>query len=142
MIHDLITALKIYEMKRALGNDALTALGERYGRSVAEIYSLLTFYTETSSPHRGRYKINLCRSLPCKMKRMDDVVAALGEELGIMPEGCTEDGFFSLHLVNCIGACDCAPAMLVNGELYGNLTPHKIREILAILRNAAAGKKS
>ena len=50
--------------------------------------------------------------------------------LGISPGGTTPDGRFSFELTNCIGACDKAPAMLINDEVHGHLTPEKIAEIL------------
>ena len=54
----------------------------------------------------------------------------IGEKLGIKPGETTEDGEFSLQLTNCIGACDQAPAMMINDKLYVNLTPRKIVRIL------------
>ena len=133
---DLLTALKQYEKRGKLGSDEIVELGEQYGRSIVEVLSLSTFYSQTSSPREGKYKINICRSLPCKMKNMDDVLAVLREEFGLFPECHTEDGIFSLHLANCIGACDRAPAMLVNDRLYGELTPQKVRKILKSLQHS------
>jgi NADH:ubiquinone oxidoreductase subunit E len=57
-------------------------------------------------------------------------MGAIERELGIAPGQTTPDGRFSLELVNCIGACDEAPAMLVNNDLYGKLTAKKISQIL------------
>jgi NADH:ubiquinone oxidoreductase subunit E len=54
----------------------------------------------------------------------------LKRQLGIGPGETTADGRFTFELTNCIGACDQAPAMLVDDELYGELTPGKIKEIL------------
>jgi NADH:ubiquinone oxidoreductase subunit E len=54
----------------------------------------------------------------------------VAHEIGITPGQTTRDGKFSFHLTNCIGACDMAPAMLVNHEVHGDLTPSKIAEIL------------
>ena len=53
------------------------------------------------------------------------------EELGIQDGGITADGKFSLDSVRCIGACGLAPAMVVNGEVYGRMTTDKIRDIIA-----------
>jgi len=54
----------------------------------------------------------------------------IGQELGIAPGQTTPDGRFTFELTNCIGACDQAPAMLINDEVYGELTREKISEIL------------
>jgi NADH-quinone oxidoreductase subunit E len=133
---DLLSELKsIREKKGGLGSDDLRQISKKHGKKLAEVYSVATFYTETLPGKRGKYRINLCRSLPCRMKEMEEILLNLMDELRIGPEGVTEDGLFSLHLVNCIGACDSAPAMLVNDELFGDLTNGKVRRIIRDIRN-------
>ena len=63
------------------------------------------------------------------------ILHSLQEQLGIKPGETTPDGLFSLELVNCIGACDQAPAMLINDEVHGKLTPKKISKILKSYRS-------
>ena len=58
------------------------------------------------------------------------MIANIGEVLGISPGETTADGRFSFELTNCIGACDQAPAMLVDDEVHGQLTPDKIADVL------------
>jgi NADH-quinone oxidoreductase subunit E len=58
------------------------------------------------------------------------IIKAIEETLSISPGETTSDGRFSFELTNCIGACDQAPAMLVDDEVHGHLTPEKISEIL------------
>jgi NADH-quinone oxidoreductase subunit E len=128
---DIITELKkIRREHGTLSSRDLREIGKKHDKSVAEMYSIATFYTETVPKTRGRYRINLCQSLPCGMKKMEDILQFLQEELQISPGGVTDDGMFSLHLVNCIGACDNAPAMLINETLYGDLTTHEVKNIL------------
>jgi NADH:ubiquinone oxidoreductase subunit E len=64
------------------------------------------------------------------MKGAHTVVESLRKELGIAPGETTPDGRFSLELTNCIGACDEAPAMLVNDDIHGGLTPEKLGTVL------------
>jgi NADH:ubiquinone oxidoreductase subunit E len=64
------------------------------------------------------------------MKDAERLIGWIGKELGINPEETTADGRFTLTLTNCIGACDQAPAMLIDDEVYGQLTPERISEIL------------
>jgi NADH:ubiquinone oxidoreductase subunit E len=131
MKNNILSEIKEYERnKGALDSEAFIQIAKRHGRSVAAVYSVSTYYSETSSSVRGKYKINLCQSLPCRMKGSEDILAVLQTMLHIDPEECTEDGMFSLHLVNCIGVCDRAPAMLVNGHLYGDLTQKEIQRLL------------
>jgi NADH:ubiquinone oxidoreductase subunit E len=63
------------------------------------------------------------------------ILQSLEEQLGIKPGETTSDGLFTLELANCIGACDQAPAMLVNDEVHGKLTQKKISKILKSYRS-------
>jgi NADH-quinone oxidoreductase subunit E len=76
------------------------------------------------------YVIRVCKSIPCNLKSSKVIVETVQAELGIEPGETTQDGKFSLLLTNCIGACDQAPAMLLNHDLHGNLTSAKIAKIL------------
>lgn len=100
------------------------------GRSISEVYGVVTFYHFLSTRPLGRNVIRVCKSIPCYLKSSQLVVEAVQAELGIAPGETTPDGRFSLHLTNCIGACDHAPAMLLNHDLHGNLDPVKIAQIL------------
>lgn len=98
--------------------------------SISEVYGVATFYHFLSTRPLGRYVIRICKSIPCHLKSSQLVVEAIQTKLGITPGETTSDGRFSLQLINCIGACDQAPAMLLNHDLYGDLTPAKIAQIL------------
>jgi NADH-quinone oxidoreductase subunit E len=100
------------------------------GLSISELYGIATFYHFLSTRPLGRYVIRVCKSVPCYLKRSQLVVEIIQAELGITPGETTLDGRFSLLLTNCIGACDQAPAMLVNHDLHSNLTPNKIAQTL------------
>jgi NADH-quinone oxidoreductase E subunit len=98
--------------------------------SISEVYGVATFYHLLSTKPLGRNVIRVCKCVPCYLKSSQLVVETIQENLGIAPGETTSDGRFSLQLINCIGACDQAPAMLLNHDLYGNLTPAKIAKIL------------
>jgi NADH:ubiquinone oxidoreductase subunit E len=98
--------------------------------SIGEVYGVATFYHFLSIRPSGRNIIRVCKSIPCYLKSSQRVIETIEAKLGIAPGETTPDGLFSLQLTNCIGACDQAPAMLLNGELHGNLTPAKIAQIL------------
>jgi len=100
------------------------------GLSISEVYGVATFYHLLSIKPLGRYVIRVCKCVPCYLKNSQLVVDTIQEELGIVPGETTLDSKFSLELTNCIGACDQAPAMLLNHDLYGYLTPAKIEKIL------------
>jgi NADH:ubiquinone oxidoreductase subunit E len=68
------------------------------------------------------------------MENAPMIVESLKKEIGIKPGETSADGRFSMELTNCIGACDQAPAMLVNDDVHGFLTPEKIKHILRSYR--------
>ncbi|MBO8140256.1 MAG: NADH-quinone oxidoreductase subunit NuoE [Thermosipho sp. (in: Bacteria)] len=96
----------------------------------AKIFGVATFYAQFSLKPKGEYTILICDGTACHMEGSMKLVSAIEEELGIKPGEVTQDLKFSLDKVGCLGACALAPAMVINGEVYGNLTPEKTKEIL------------
>lgn len=113
-----------------LSEEAMSAAARTLSLPLSEVYGVATFYAFISVKPRGRNVIRVCKSLPCYMKNGRRVAESVEKEIGIRPGASTADGRFSFELTNCIGACDQAPAMLVNDNLYGSLTPKKISGIL------------
>jgi NADH-quinone oxidoreductase E subunit len=97
---------------------------------LSEVYGVATFYSFISARPLGRNIIRVCKSLPCYLRNSEMILEDLTKELDIKPGETTPDGRFSLELTNCIGGCDMAPAMLVNNDLHGDLTPEKISKVL------------
>ncbi len=110
--------------------DKVAEIADSLGLTVGDVYGVATFYSFLSVKKIGRNVIRICRSLPCHLKGAEMVAKTVTETLDISPGETTPDGRFTLEMTNCIGACDLAPAMLVNSDLHGNLTPEKIVGIL------------
>jgi NADH:ubiquinone oxidoreductase subunit E len=110
---------------------ALTDLAVQLSIPVVDVYAAATFYRALPLKPVGRHVIKVCKSVPCYLKHNRPVIDALERELGIAPGHTSQDGLFSLELVNCIGACDNAPAMMIDDDVFGDLTPEKVTEILA-----------
>ncbi len=91
--------------------------------SIGEVYGVATFYSFLSAKPLGRNIIRVCKSLPCFLKNSEMIVKSVADEIGIKPGDTTPDGKFSFELTNCIGDCDKAPAMLINDDVHGDLTP-------------------
>ena len=126
--------LEEQEKSRYISEAFIEVTAREMGLSIAEVYGVVTFYHFLSVRPLGRHVIRVCKSITCSMKNHRLVVEAIQAELGIAPGQTTADGEFSLELVNCIGACDQAPAMLLNHELHGGLTAAKISAIIAACR--------
>lgn len=125
--------MRLEETQRKLGylpEEYMAELADSLGIPLSEVYGVATFYSFLTTKPQGKYMIRLCKSVPCYLKNADTVAAFLEKELGIKPGETTPDGRFSLQLVNCIGACDKAPAMLINDDVHGDLSPEKIIEVL------------
>jgi NADP-reducing hydrogenase subunit HndA len=102
---------------------------------LAEIYGVVTFYTQFTLQPKGKYKIQLCLGTACYVKGSSLVLDKLKEKLGINVGDCTEDGKFSLDACRCIGACGLAPVMMINDEVYGRLSPDDVEGILDKYKN-------
>jgi NADH:ubiquinone oxidoreductase subunit E len=98
------------------------------------VYGVATFYTMYSLKPRGRNLIRVCQSPPCHLLGSTTVAKELMRQLGIAFGETTADKRFTLEMSSCLGVCGVAPAMMVNDEVYGNLTPELIAEVIAGLR--------
>ena len=98
--------------------------------SISEVYGIVTFYSFLSEKPLGRNVIKVCQSLPCFLKNSEMIIKSVAAELGVTSGEATSDGRFCFQLTNCIGACDEAPAMMINSDVRVNLTPSKISQIL------------
>jgi len=113
---------------------AMTEIAKGAGVTLSEAYGVATFYSFLSLSPQGKHVIRVCKSLPCYLENGPMIMESVGASLGISPGETTPDGNFSFELTNCIGACDEAPAMLVDDKVYGSLTPGKIGDILRSYR--------
>lgn len=105
-------------------------ISEQTGIPLAEIYGVVTFYTQFSLNPKGKYKIAVCLGTACYVKGAGKIIERIQEKLGIAPDDCTPDGKFSLEATRCIGACGLAPVITINEEVYGRLSIDDIDEIL------------
>ena len=113
-----------------LSKEVMTELAESLGLSKSDVYGVASFYSFLSTKPQGRNVIRICKSLPCLLTKCQTIIESVEKEIGIKPGETTPDGRFSFQLTNCIGACDKAPAMMINDDVHVNLTPKKISKIL------------
>ncbi|MEJ2691156.1 MAG: NADH-quinone oxidoreductase subunit NuoE [Deltaproteobacteria bacterium] len=128
----------LYSLQRHYGylsDEAIREGAEICGRPPIELEELATFYDFIYREPVGRYVIHVCDGLVCWMDREFSVLDYLCRTLAIEPGGTSADGEFTVLPAACIGFCDHAPAMLINGEMYGPLDPQSIDRILADLRD-------
>jgi NADH-quinone oxidoreductase subunit E len=118
------------EKRKCVSEEAMVEMARGLGMTLGDVYGVTTFYAFLSTKPLGRHVIRVCKSVPCCLKEAEVILRRIQEELDIGPGETTADGRFTLEVTNCIGACDEAPAMLVDEQVHGNLTPEKISETL------------
>ncbi len=111
---------------------AATGIGE------AEIYGVLTFYSQFRLQPMGRHVIRACAGTACHVSGAKSIAETLKDELKIDVGETTPDGAFSLFTVACIGCCSLSPVLVLDGETYGRLTPAKVRKLLSDVRKKDA----
>lgn len=105
-------------------------IAEGLGISLAEVYGVVTFYSQFSLKPKGKYRVSVCLGTACYVKGSDKILAEVEKELGIKCGECTEDGMFSIDSCRCVGACGLAPVMMVDDEVYGRLTEKEVKSVL------------
>ncbi|MBQ8391987.1 MAG: NAD(P)H-dependent oxidoreductase subunit E [Clostridia bacterium] len=108
-----------------------TMIADGLGVPLAEVYGVVTFYTQFSLNPKGEYKIAVCLGTACYVKGSGDILEKFKELTGIDVDGCTPDGKFSLEATRCIGACGLAPVFTINEDVYGRVTADDIPAIFA-----------
>jgi NADH-quinone oxidoreductase subunit E len=127
----------MYDLQRHYGflsDKAVREAADLLNMTPLEIDELATFYDFIYREPVGKYVIHVCDSSICYIYGCESVMEYLSEKLGIRAGETTADGLFTLLPVCCVGFCDHAPVMLINGKPYGRLTPDSIDHILETLR--------
>ena len=94
------------------------------------VREVVSFYTMFNREPVGKYHIQVCSNLSCTLMGAEKLIDYLTEKLGIRSGETTPDKRFTLTSVECLGACEQAPSMMVNSKYYGDLDRKKIDEIL------------
>jgi len=97
---------------------------------ITNVYSIATFYKALSLKPKGKYIIKVCNGTACHIRGSDKILDEINSLLKIKPGQTTEDGLFSVEIVNCVGACALAPVMVINDKYFGNMTKDKLKEVL------------
>lgn len=127
----VIEALKVVQEHRGYVSDEnIKDIAEFLEMTPDEVDSVATFYNLIFRKPVGEHVILMCDSVSCWIMGYDNLKDHLNKKLNIDIGQTTEDGKFTLLTIPCLGACDRAPAMMIDNELYGDLTPGKIDEIL------------
>src|SRR5207253_4181670 len=122
----------VHDALRCVSRAAIKEIADILDLSPAEVYDTMTFYQffrEEQAP-LGRTRLWVCRSLACALRGGDALLETVCHKLGVQPGGTGADGKITVEFAECIGACEGAPAVLLDDEARMNVTPDKVDGLL------------
>ena len=115
---------------RYLPEAELRYISKKVNVPITQIYSIVNFYNRFSLTPKGKNEISVCLGTACHVNGAVRVMNEISEKLNIHAGETTDDLSFSLNEVRCIGACSLAPAVVINEETYGKVTPKQVGKLL------------
>ncbi|NLW89108.1 MAG: NAD(P)H-dependent oxidoreductase subunit E [Clostridiaceae bacterium] len=119
----------------ALSDDDIRAVAKAMELPVSRVCSVVEFYSLLSRKKRGKHIIQLCGDVPCYINGSVNLKESLEKELGIVFGETTGDGLFTLEFTSCLGYCEQSPAMRIDEDMYGRVTPEALPAILEKYRS-------
>lgn len=117
-----------------LPDSAIEAVAAELELDPSEVYGVVTFYDLYHQKPVGRNRIRVCTNVSCMLRGSDEIMATLGDELGVSEGEVTSDGRCSFIHFECLGSCDTAPMMMINDRYHENLTPDEARRVVRELK--------
>jgi len=113
-------------------------IARRLSLPLAKVYGVVSFYSFFSMVPRGKHVIDVCMGTACFVVGADKVLAEFKKQLAIESGETTPDKLFSLNALRCVGACGLAPVVVVDGKMYGKVTPQDVAKIIDEYRGGAS----
>ncbi|MBI9035979.1 MAG: NAD(P)H-dependent oxidoreductase subunit E [Bacteroidales bacterium] len=120
----------VVQVERYLSEEAMLIIAEELEISAADVYGTASFYTFLDTVPRGKNIVRVCKTITCKMKGNQEIVETLEDMLKIKVGETTGDNQFTLLTANCLGWCHKGPVMLVNDEVFPEITPQKAMDVI------------
>lgn len=117
--------------------DAMRTVSKDLGVPLMEVYRVANFYKAFSLKPRGKHLITICTGTACHVRGSHLLLDQVNGQLGLEPGATTEDGFFTLERVNCLGACALGPVVVHNGNYHHHKTPNKLRKLIDSVRTTS-----
>lgn len=115
---------EVQEEYRYLPQEVMTFVATSLGISAAKVFGVASFYAHFTLEPKGKYVIKICDGTACHVKKSTNILEALEKRLGVTEEKkTTKDMLFTLETVSCLGACGLAPAIVINEDVHGLMTP-------------------
>ena len=120
----------VVQSEKCLSEEVLISIARELELSAAEVYGTASFYTFLDTIPRGHNIIRVCKTITCHMKGKDEILLALENMLNVSVGETTHDKKFTLLTGNCLGWCHKGPVMLVNNDVFPELTVQKAIEVI------------
>lgn len=131
---------EVQAVYKYLSKDMISYVATSIGVPPSRVYGVATFYAHFSLQPKGRHIIKLCDGTACHVKKSHGILNALYEKLNLSADKrTTDDLLFTIETVSCLGACGLAPVMVVDEDVYGQVTPEQACEVVDKL---IAGEKA
>ncbi|MFW5755264.1 MAG: NADH-quinone oxidoreductase subunit NuoE [Tangfeifania sp.] len=121
----------VIRQEKYLSEHSMVEIAREMDIPASDVFGTATFYSFLETQPAGKFIIRVCKTITCSMKGKNQILFAIQDMLKIKVGETTPDSRFTLLETNCLGWCHKAPAMLINDEVYTDLTPEMIREILS-----------
>ena len=137
--------LMLHDVQHELGYipfEAMEMIAKASGTSAAEVYGVVTFYSQFTVKPKGKHVVNVCMGTACYVKGAQDLLSRIQDLTKSPVNGTSDDGVFSLDATRCLGACGLAPVAVIDGTVIGIAATSKtledaIKSIIKLERNQA-----
>lgn len=123
----------IQEKLGYLPSEAVPIIASELNLTRAEVHGVVSFYHDFRSKPPGRNVVKICQAESCQAMGSVALTAFAKKQLGVDLHETTKDEVFSLEPVYCLGNCACSPAIMVNEDIFGRVTPQRFQKILSDL---------
>ena len=117
---------------------AIDEISETLGIPTADIYGVITFYSQFRTKPLGKYLIKVCDGTACHVNGSTSIISAIEDELQLSGGDTTDDGIFTLQRVACLGCCSLSPVIMINDDTHGRLTTKKVQQLIREYRKKEA----
>ena len=127
----LIPLLFVIQRERGyLDNPGVNFLAKFLDLEVTDVWETATFYSMFNLHKIGKYHIQVCKTLSCRIMGEPDITEHICDKLGIHVGETTTDKKFTVSRVECLGSCGTAPMMQIGNKYHENLTPESAMNLL------------
>jgi NADH-quinone oxidoreductase subunit E len=126
--------LKSQDIFGYLPSEVLDYIAKKLKVPRSNVYGVASFYAQFYRKRRGKNIIQICDGTACHVKRSTELIKTLKEELEISPGETTDDYKFTFDIVYCLGCCAVSPTVVINGQVQGNMTKEKLKNLVNFLK--------